>query len=196
MTQETAKHRAGRFFFIGFFLIFCIILADQATKWMMLESVLPEKAQSLDFATWFFTRHHIEYFADKQEQFKTITVSPMLNYIMVWNHGVSFGLFDSTNPKTSLIFIAIALMVSMMLVTWMVFARRRMLVLGLAFVSGGAIANAIDRVRFGAVADFIDVHLQDKHWPAFNVADSFVVLGAGLLILDVLLSKGKGPMEA
>jgi signal peptidase II len=194
MTQAT--HRAGRFFFIGFFLILLIVAADQASKWMIMQSVLPAKPESLDFMTWFFTRHPIGIFNEGVEKYNTKTISPMLDLVMVWNRGVSFGLFDGGSSKLAVVFIGLALVVSMLLITWMVFARRRMLVLGLALVSGGAIGNAIDRIRFGAVADFIDLHVQGKHWPAFNLADSCIVLGAALLILDVMLSKGKGPMAA
>ena len=57
----------------------------------------------------------------------------------------------------------------------------------LACILGGAVGNVIDRVRFGAVVDFLDFHVSGYHWPAFNVADSAIVIGAGLILLDSLL---------
>jgi len=56
----------------------------------------------------------------------------------------------------------------------------------LGMIMGGAIGNVIDRLRFGAVFDFLDVHIADSHWPAFNVADSFICIGAGLIIIQAL----------
>jgi signal peptidase II len=68
---------------------------------------------------------------------------------------------------------------------------KKHIAVALAMICGGAIGNIIDRVRFGAVADFIDVYYKGWHWPAFNLADSCIVLGAGILIVDALFKKEK-----
>jgi signal peptidase II len=68
-------------------------------------------------------------------------------------------------------------------------ARRPVITVSAALIVGGALANAIDRIRFRAVADFIDFHIGERHWPAFNVADSCIVVGAVLLMADSLLAK-------
>ena len=72
-------------------------------------------------------------------------------------------------------------------------AQETFLSIALALVIGGAIGNVIDRIRFGAVVDFLDVHAVGWHWPAFNVADSAITLGVILLILDSLKSKSEKP---
>jgi signal peptidase II len=71
---------------------------------------------------------------------------------------------------------------------WLMRARNRWLGAGLGLVIGGAIGNAIDRVRLGAVVDFLDVHAAGYHWPAFNVADSAITVGVLLLLFDSLKS--------
>ena len=71
----------------------------------------------------------------------------------------------------------------------MIKTKERPLSLGLAFIIGGAVGNLIDRIRFGAVVDFLDFHYESWHWPAFNLADSAIFIGAALLIWDMLTSK-------
>ena len=82
----------------------------------------------------------------------------------------------------------LAVVVSVFLLIWLLRTNRsdRLVPLALSLVMGGAIGNAIDRVRFGYVIDFIDVHARGWHWPAFNVADSAIVCGIILLLLDAL----------
>ena len=72
---------------------------------------------------------------------------------------------------------------------WLALSLQKTVSLALSLIIGGALGNVLDRVRFDAVQDFIDVHLGQHHWPAFNVADSFIVIGAGILMLVSLLSK-------
>lgn len=73
------------------------------------------------------------------------------------------------------------------LIIWLLRTRDRLVAMGLALIIGGALGNALDRLRHGAVADFLDFHLADWHWPAFNFADVGIVCGAGLLILDTFI---------
>jgi signal peptidase II len=72
-------------------------------------------------------------------------------------------------------------------------AETRLAALSLAAIIGGALGNVIDRVRFGAVVDFLDFHVLGYHWPAFNVADSAITVGAAILILESLFNKGEKP---
>jgi len=74
-------------------------------------------------------------------------------------------------------------------VLWLIRADRMVAALWLGLVIGGAVGNVVDRVRIGAVADFIDVHLGDWHWPAFNVADSAITIGVMLIVIDGLFSR-------
>ncbi len=79
------------------------------------------------------------------------------------------------------------------LLIWMRFAETRLLSVALGLVAGGALGNVIDRILYGAVVDFLDFHIGDWHWPAFNVADSAITVGVVLLILDSLKSLEKKP---
>jgi signal peptidase II len=81
----------------------------------------------------------------------------------------------------------VAVAIVVMLVAWLARADRQLLVIALGSVIGGAIGNLVDRFRFGAVADFLDVHAYGYHWPAFNVADSAITVGVAVLIFDSVL---------
>lgn len=181
-------HKPGRFFLVAFIAILVVIAADQASKWLVLETMLRTKSENPDFWAWFSTRDLIGDFVDQREAYNTITYTPWLNFTMVWNKGVSFGMFGGENALPPIVFIGFSLVVSMGMMVWLVLARSKTLSIALPLIIGGAIANSIDRFRFGAVADFIDVHVGDKHWPAFNLADSCIVLGACFIVLDALLT--------
>jgi len=191
--------RPGRYFIVAFFLILVVIGLDQASKWFVMESMLRVKSENPDFWTWFTTRDMVEYFSDQQEEYKQVVFNDWLNFTMVWNRGISFGMFGAGAGKTPLLFIALSMLISLGLLIWLVLARTKMLFFALPLIIGGAIGNVIDRVRFGAVADFIDMHLGDRHWPAYNIADACVVIGAIFLILDTIFDKSgskKGPQNA
>lgn len=113
-------------------------------------------------------------------------VLPFFNLVLVWNRGVSFGLLGSAGVPWLLSGIALAVVIG--LVIWLRRTETRMVATGLALVIGGALGNVIDRVRFGAVVDFLDLHAFGWHWPAFNVADSAICIGAAVLVLDGLFT--------
>lgn len=117
-----------------------------------------------------------------------IELTSFFNLVMVWNFGVSFGLFASGADLMPYVLIAVSLLISGLLVAWVWRGATRLAALAVGMVVGGAMGNVIDRLRFGAVADFLDFHLAGWHWPAFNVADACIVVGVGLLLLDGLLS--------
>jgi signal peptidase II len=122
---------------------------------------------------------------------RRIEVMSMLDIVPVWNRGVSFGLLASDSPWGPWLLSGFALAVSAALTVWLARATVWPLVWGLGLVIGGAIGNVIDRIRFGAVVDFIDVHYGAWHWPAFNIADSAITLGVGFLLLDAFGYGGK-----
>lgn len=113
-----------------------------------------------------------------------IEVMPSLNFTPVWNRGVSFGLFASDSPYTPWLLSGFAIVVTIVLVLWLRKSSGWSAVYGLGLIIGGAVGNVIDRLRFGAVVDFIDVYWQTWHWPAFNIADSAITVGVGLLFLE------------
>lgn len=171
----------GRYFWTGVFLILAIVLADQYTKWLVLESTLRIEGQMLPFTEWFFHQNKISYFIVDREKFNTIAVTPFLNLVMVWNQGISFGLFDSNSPFMAMGLVGISLIISLMLVIWLALTHSALRSAAIGLIVGGAVGNVIDRVRFGAVADFLDFYVGSWHWPAFNLADSAIVVGAFIM---------------
>jgi signal peptidase II len=120
-----------------------------------------------------------------------LVLTGFFRLVMVWNEGVSFGVLntpDGTDLRRWLL-VAVALAVVAGLVFWLSRARQAWLRATLGAIVGGALGNVLDRVRFGAVADFFDAHLGPWHWPAFNVADAAISVGVVLLVADGLLRR-------
>ena len=88
-----------------------------------------------------------------------------------------------------------ALGVVVFLFMWMLKETNRLKIAAIALIIGGAVGNVFDRIRFGAVLDFLDFHYQNLHWPAFNLADSFICIGVFVLIFMEFFSKKKGLNE-
>ena len=122
---------------------------------------------------------------DRMQACGKIELSPVVDLTMVWNRGISFGIGQSEGIMRWVLF-AITLAIAIGFSVWLFRATRWLTGLALALVVGGAIGNMIDRVRFGAVVDFID--FSDVWFKyVFNVADSAVTVGAALLFLDQFL---------
>jgi len=118
-------------------------------------------------------------------------VEGFLAFTLVMNPGLAFGIFAATPPGwrwlvALLSFCALSALV--LLSARLLLAGGQPAVLSLGLIFGGAVGNLVDRGRFGAVVDFIDVHWRGYHWPAFNVADSAITVGVGLLALRLLVS--------
>ncbi len=122
-----------------------------------------------------------------QEIGRVPVIRPILNFSWVENTGVSFGLFSGGEARWGLSVFSI--IVSIALGWWALKSQRRLLISAIGLVMGGAIGNAIDRVRFGYVVDFIDFSGTGVFPWVFNVADSAITIGVVLLILDTLLSE-------
>jgi len=122
-----------------------------------------------------------------------ITVIPgFFNIIHTENTGIAFSLFagaSSTWKMVLLIGISLALLITVVIVTWKSREMNWTTGVALALILGGASSNLLDRIRFGQVVDFLDVYYRSYHWPTFNLADSAIVVGAGLIILELFLSK-------
>lgn len=115
-----------------------------------------------------------------------VPVTPFFNLVMVWNHGISFGLFRQSHDMGPYILASLSFVISLFFAVWLFRARTLPLALALGAVIGGALGNAVDRLRHGAVVDFLDFHAFGWHWPAFNFADSFIVLGIAFVVIDGL----------
>lgn len=160
-----------------FALIAVIIFSDQLCKWWVLEYIIQQAREPLGFFNWLSLSERYPFYG--------VQVLPFFNIVMVWNEGVSFGLMSGLeNSHIWLSLLAIA--VSSGLAVWMVTANRLTTAIPLAMIIGGALGNVIDRLRFGAVADFIDLHIMGYHWPAFNLADSMITIGVAALLIDGL----------
>lgn len=116
-----------------------------------------------------------------------VEVLPFINFVMVWNPGISFGLFPAESLAERLLLIAFAAGVTVVLVFWLRRVTDWLLAVAIGLIIGGALGNLIDRMVYGAVADFIDFHLFGYHWYTFNVADAAIVVGVGALLLDALV---------
>jgi len=131
----------------------------------------------------------IGFMADRANA--TLEILPFFNLVMVWNSGVSFGLFSGDPEETRWILAVVNLVVAGGLAVWLARAPEPRIRFALALVIGGAVGNAIDRVAYGAVADFFDLHLATWHWPAFNVADMGITFGVIGLLLDSLFGSSE-----
>lgn len=116
-----------------------------------------------------------------------IAICEYFNIVKVWNTGVSFSMFNDYGTAGLVILSIVSVTISGVLLYWMMHETDRCKIISLGLIIGGALGNVIDRIRFGAVMDFLDFHYKSYHWPAFNVADSFICIGAGILIFLELL---------
>lgn|SRR5690606_12975036 len=149
---------------LGIGLAALTLVLDQATKWLVLFWVMDPP--------------------------RTIPVLPFLDLVIVWNRGVSFGMFGGgTVPPWA--FAVLSGIISIALLVWLRRAESLWTQMAIGLVIGGAIGNVVDRILFGAVFDFIDVHVAGWHWPAFNLADSAITLGVVLLLVESLLPERK-----
>jgi len=122
---------------------------------------------------------------------ETIYVAPFWNWVLTYNRGAAFSFLASEEGWQRWFFTVLALAVS----GWIVFmlrshAAQKLLSLSLALIMGGALGNVIDRIRFGAVVDFVQWHAASFYWPAFNVADSAITVGAVLMVWDQFFGSG------
>ncbi len=157
----------SRFFtltFLGFSAL--IALADQLIKWLV--------QQSMAYG-------------------QSVEITPFFNWVHVWNKGAAFSLFADGDGWQRYFFIAIAIVVSAVLVKLIRDSHKRTEALAYSMVLGGAFGNVIDRVFRGYVVDYLDFHWQSRHWPAFNLADVFIVLSvAMILVTGFTAEKGAG----
>ena len=131
------------------------------------------------------SKYWILYVYDLPSRFSTPIAGPF-SLTMVWNRGVSFGLFRADADLARWLLTIFSIGVAIALAVWVSKAQRPLLGVGLGLVIGGAIGNAIDRIRFGAVVDFLDFQRLGFFPWVFNVADSAITIGVVFLLLDSL----------
>lgn len=116
-----------------------------------------------------------------------VEILPVFNFTLQHNTGAAFSFLHDAGGWQRWLFTGIAAVVSLVLAVWIARTERRqyLLLSGLTLILGGAVGNLIDRVRYGYVVDFISVHYGDWYFPAFNIADSAISIGACLLLFDM-----------
>jgi signal peptidase II len=119
-----------------------------------------------------------------------VNVTSFFNVVKVWNRGISFGMLNNL-PNPQLILTALASLICIFLLVWLVKSTKLSVSLALGAIIGGAMGNVIDRLMHGYVADFLDFHIAGLHWPAFNLADSAITIGVLVLLNDEIFSKNK-----
>lgn len=164
MRPMFGRPRRSPFAVLGYLVAVVILIADQISKHVILRIVDLDVVGQIE------------------------VLDPWFNFTMVWNRGVSFGLFQAGSWWQIGILIAVSVGVSLMLAVWMMQAERRLQAISFGMIIGGAIGNVIDRFAYGAVADFLD--FSGLYFPyVFNVADAAISVGVALLVLDLFISK-------
>ena len=152
-----------------------LFAADQASKWWVLEVLRLPEARNVP----------------------TLALGPFgLDLSMVWNRGVTFGLLSGDGPWNHLILALLAAGIAMFLLRWLAKAETRTVAVALGAVIGGAVGNVVDRLRFGAVVDFVDAYAWGWHWYVFNIADAGIVCGVAALIVDALFRRAPEAKQA
>lgn len=151
-----------------------IVFLDQLSKWLLLEKL---------FGLSYFNPVSGFPWAD------SVDVTSFFNLVTVWNRGVSFGMFSNDSQYGPWALSILALGISLGLVVWLRKIETKWMALALGLVIGGAVGNVADRIRFNAVFDYLDFHVMGYHWPAFNVADSAIFIGVGLILCDGLFAR-------
>ena len=147
-----------------FALAAAILVADQLSKWAILSSLAAGER---------------------------LPITGFLNLVLAYNKGAAFSFLAGAPGWQTPLFVGVALLaIAVVSVLLLRAPGRRLFCIGLALILGGALGNVVDRLRLGHVVDFLDFHAFGWHWPAFNVADSAITVGAGLLILESFLQRG------
>ena len=123
---------------------------------------------------------------------RRIEIMPFFNLTAVWNYGISFGLFQAGGRAEWLLLLAATAIITVVVGHWLWRAEDRATAVACGLIFGGAIGNIHDRARFGAVRDFFDFYIGDYHWPAFNIADSAIVIGVIFLLFLTFKFSAKG----
>ncbi len=134
------------------------------------------------------TKHAI---VDGMSLYESIQILPFFNLTYVHNYGAAFSFLYDAGGWQRYFLSAVALIVSAVIIWWLKDASKEQILLPVAFsfILGGALGNVFDRLVYGYVIDFLDFYYGSYHWPAFNVADSAIFIGAALLIIDIFKNK-------
>lgn len=145
-----------------------VLAADQLSKWWILHGIdLPLRRE--------------------------VRLLPVLDLTMVWNRGVTFGILNGSGPWSTVLITVVALAIVTVLFLWLRRTRAWPTAIALGAVAGGAVGNIMDRLRHGAVVDFIHAHVGQWSWYVFNVADAAIVCGVIALVIETQFGGGARP---
>lgn len=122
---------------------------------------------------------------------QTITVTPFLDLVLVWNRGISYGLLQQETQLGRALLIGFAAIAVLVLAAWLARTTSRLAATAIGLIIGGALGNAVDRAVYGAVADFFSLHAFGFYWYVFNIADVAIVMGVAGLMYEAALGGHK-----
>ncbi len=157
--QETIR-RVRR---VGLGIALAAIVVDQFVKWWILTQVMTPP--------------------------RLIEVTSFFSVTLAWNRGVSFSMLSVDAAYWPWVLSALALAITGALGVWLWSLRTTLPAIGVGLIIGGALGNVIDRLRFGAVMDYLDFHYSGYHWPSFNLADTSISIGVAVLLVDALFGR-------
>ncbi|MEJ2405052.1 MAG: signal peptidase II [Candidatus Thiodiazotropha sp.] len=130
--------------------------------------------------------------------YESVRVAPFFDLTLLYNKGAAFSFLSDQSGWQRWFFVALAIGVSLGLTVWLyrLSAAEKWVAVAVSLIIGGAIGNVIDRVLFGQVIDFLHFHIDQHYWPAFNIADSAITLGVGLMIFDALVLAKKRDLNS
>lgn len=146
---------------------------------------------AIDFLTktyvLYITEFPLAYYGKYDYLYPTIlqvkTINPFFRILLVWNNGISFSMLSSHSQLVRWGLVAFALLIVLYLIKFLKKEKNSVIQFSLVLIIAGALGNIIDRIRFGAVIDFLDFHYNSYHWPAFNFADIFICIGVAIIII-------------
>jgi signal peptidase II len=161
--------RLGPHIGLGFTIAIAIFLADQATKFLVLRGLELRLGERLE-------------------------LTPFLDFVLTYNRGISYGLFQQDSESGRWLLVALSVVAAALFTFWMTRTHSRLVAVSLALLNGGAVGNALDRMVYGAVVDFVSLHALGWHWYVFNLADTAIVAGVlGLLYDAIVVGVTKSP---
>ncbi len=160
-------------------IIFGVIILDQISKDILLYLItggIPLHGNALEIVP---VSYLMAYVCD------------FFNIVFTWNHGASFSMFRALGESAPFIMIVATGFIIGFILRYLFVRASSYERIPLALIAGGALGNLIDRIRFGAVIDFLDFHIGGYHWPSFNVADICIVVGVGLYLINWYIARRK-----
>lgn len=119
----------------------------------------------------------------------SVPIVPTIDFVLVWNYGISYGLFQQGSDLGRWLLAGFTVLAAVGLWIWAVRSTHKILAVGLGLVIGGALGNGVDRFAYGAVVDYVHFHVGDFSWYVFNLADVWIVVGVGILLLDSFFTR-------